>query len=174
MSQNGWIAVIIGLLIIGGGVWWFTSEKTPAPVGKADDSAQDASPTGTQLEGTQAPAQDGITVGGDAKVDVGVSTTASVTYNGSSFSPAEVTIKKGDKVTFTSTAGNMWVASAPHPEHTGYDGTARGVHCAAGAVASFDQCVAGTTYTFTFDKVGTWPYHNHIKSGAYGKVIVTE
>lgn len=163
------IWVVVAVVIIGGGYWLWQGQQTPAAV-------QNGAASGTQLEGTPAPADSGTTVGGDAAVNVGASApmTASVTYDGSSFTPAEVTVKKGDKVTFTSTAGNMWVASGPHPEHTNYDGTSRQAHCAAGAVPSFDQCVAGTTYTFTFEKVGTWPYHNHIKIGSYGKVIVTE
>ncbi len=171
MSQNGWIAVVVGVLIIGGGVWWFTSQKAP-------ELSDDGTPVAADVNENNGVQQAPMPVPGSTVPEAIVSadTSTTVTYNGSSFSPAEVTIKKGDKVTFTSTAGNMWVASGPHPEHTGYDTSSRAAHCAAGygGVAPFDQCVAGTSYTFTFGKVGTWPYHNHIKLGAFGKVIVTE
>jgi hypothetical protein len=69
----------------------------------------------------------------------------------------------------------MWVASDPHPVHTGYDGTSRSQHCAAGYTgpAPFDECGAGTSYTFTFDKTGTWGYHDHISDESSGTVVVT-
>ncbi|MBI5457396.1 hypothetical protein HY971_01580 [Candidatus Kaiserbacteria bacterium] len=165
MSQNGWIAVIIALLIIAAGAWWFTSQ--PAAVPTADNSTQLSGETNTTPTGDT-----GTLVGGDAVVDT-TPTSAVVTYNGSSFSPSEVTIKKGGTVTFNGPS-TMWVASGPHPEHTNYDGTTRNAHCAAGAVPSFDQCAAGTSYTFTFDKVGTWPFHDHRSVGAFGKIVVVE
>ncbi|MFB6076721.1 MAG: hypothetical protein ABEK12_01155 [Candidatus Nanohaloarchaea archaeon] len=36
----------------------------------------------------------------------------------------------------------------------------------------FDQCSTGTTYTFTFGKTGEWAYHNHVRSGDTGTVVV--
>ena len=68
----------------------------------------------------------------------------------------------------------MWVASAPHPSHTGYDGTSRQTHCVAGysGPKPFDQCAAGTSFSFTFKQTGTWPYHDHNNSGKFGTVVV--
>ena len=100
---------------------------------------------------------------------------ATVSYNGSAFSPDTVTIAKGGTVTFTDTAGaTMWVASGMHPAHSGYDSTTLSAHCAAGyaGAAPFDQCEAGASYSFTFDKVGSWGYHDHKNSSAFGKIIV--
>ncbi len=57
----------------------------------------------------------------------------------------------------------MWTASAPHPQHTNY--------------AGFDQLKSvpnGGTYEFTFTKVGTWKYHNHVAPTFTGSVTVTE
>jgi hypothetical protein len=79
-------------------------------------------------------------------------------------------------VKWVSTSADMWVASAPHPAHTGYDGTSRTTHCAPGysGAAPLDECMASASYSFTFDKVGTWPYHDHNNASAFGKVVVTE
>jgi hypothetical protein len=66
----------------------------------------------------------------------------------------------------------MWVASNPHPAHTGYDGTSRQQHCPNTANTAFDECAPGSTYSFTFNKVGTWGYHNHMNPGSQGTVIV--
>lgn len=99
---------------------------------------------------------------------------AAVTFDGSSFSPASVTIAQGGTITWTSTAGPLWVASDPHPIHNGYDGTTMQQHCASGYTGAtpFDQCTGGTTYSFTFNKVGTWGYHDHLEASIMGSVTV--
>lgn len=68
----------------------------------------------------------------------------------------------------------MWVASDPHPAHDNYDGTSGSQHCAAGytGAAPFDQCSAGDSFTFTFDKAGKWGYHNHAAHQDQATVIV--
>src|SRR6185436_19055435 len=102
-------------------------------------------------------------------------TSATITYSGSAFSPSPVTIKKGGTVTFNGPS-TMNVASGMHPTHTTYDGTSRTAHCAAGYTGPtpFDQCTPGTSYSFTFDKVGTWGYHDHNNASAFGQVVVVE
>jgi len=87
-----------------------------------------------------------------------------VTYNGTTFSPASITIKQGQSVTFINEAnGPMSVASDVHPEHTIYP--------------EFDQYKTSAqgkkTFVFVFDKVGTWKYHNHLNADALGTVVVT-
>ncbi len=149
-----WIVIII--VVLGGGYWLMkgsaASVENPAPVA--------AVPT--------VPA-----VPTDAGVPA-AATTATVSYDGAAFTPAEVTVKKGSTVTFTSTGPDMWVATAMHPDHKGYAGTTLKEHCPDTTDTAFDQCAVGATYTTKFEKVGTWPYHNHVKGGVYGKVIVVE
>ncbi len=93
-----------------------------------------------------------------------------IQYNGSSFSPKLVTVKKGETVTFVNNGKNpMWVASAMHPTHTVYP-------TKGGCLGStFDACRGyepGSSWSFTFDEVGTWGYHDHLNAGAFGKVVV--
>lgn len=99
---------------------------------------------------------------------------ATVTYSASGFSPSEVTIKKGGTVTWTnSSGGQMWIASAQHPSHVVYAGTSREEHCPDATGAAFDQCAGSTgDYSFTFQKVGTWNYHDHLNAQKFGKVVV--
>ena len=100
---------------------------------------------------------------------------ATITYNGDSFSPKEVLIRKGGTVTWVNASGGqMWVASAQHPSHTVYSGTSRQEHCPDTSGTAFDQCAGGNNYTFTFDKVGTWNYHDHLNATAFGSVTVVE
>ncbi len=174
--KNIWILIVAAIVVIGGGFYWWQSSHAPAPL--SDDGTSVAVDAADDAAANQAPAtttEPAVSIGADVNASTAPAS-ATVTYNGSSFSPASVTVKLGAVVTFTSTAGNMWVASAPHPAHTGYDGTSRATHCAAGytGAAPFDQCSAGTSYTFTFDKVGTWPYHNHLDSGSHGTIVVVQ
>lgn len=91
------------------------------------------------------------------------------------FSPATLTVKKGTTVTFINdTTESMWVGSDQHPSHTGYAGTSKNEHCPDTAGVAFDQCAVGNSYSFTFNKVGTWGYHNHTNAGFKGAVTVTE
>lgn len=100
-----------------------------------------------------------------------------ITYGENGFSPAAVTVPVGTTISWVNgTDGRMWVASAEHPTHMRYDGTALQEHCADGTPASpdvFDQCAASGTFSFTFTKTGTWPYHNHADSSAQGAITVT-
>lgn len=119
-----------------------------------------------------------------ARMNTGASTTplnagqigATVTLTASGYSPATITIKQGQSVTFVDQNGSpMWVTSNPHPTHTAYDGTSEQTHCAAGYTgpAPFDECVATTNkFTFTFTKIGTWGYHDHRSPETGGTVVV--
>lgn len=89
-------------------------------------------------------------------------TTQTVTYTNEGFFPAELTIKSGTMVTFINQSdAPMWIASANHPTHLLYP--------------EFDEKESvskGGSYSFTFTKIGTHPYHNHVQLGKYGKIIV--
>jgi len=166
MSNTGWIwLVIVAVVVIGGGIWLMNSPGTPAADTNADTTGQPASSDTGTLTGTV-----------DTTVTTGtLPTTATVTYSGTSFTPATVTIARGGTVTFVdaSTRG-FWVASAMHPDHVVYDGTTRAAHCAAGYTgpAPFDECGTGSSYSFTFTKTGTFGYHDHLNATAFGKVVV--
>lgn len=99
--------------------------------------------------------------------------TKRVTYTANGFSPKTITISKSDTVTFVASGGTMWVASNNHPSHTLYSGTTREAHCTGGpSTTAFDQCGSGGQYSFTFDKTGTWGYHDHLEASNTGTVIV--
>ncbi len=88
----------------------------------------------------------------------------SVEYASGGFSPSSITVKKGTTVTWTNKDTDpVWVASNPHPTHTDLPG--------------FDakkQVQPNETYSFTFEKVGNWGYHNHMNPSQGGTVVVTE
>lgn len=88
--------------------------------------------------------------------------TISITSVG--FVSASVNIKKGTTVKFLNGDSKPhWPASNPHPTHTDYPGFDAG-----------QALQPGESWTFTFDKVGTWKYHNHLNPARGGKITVTE
>jgi len=96
-----------------------------------------------------------------------------VEYGDAGFSPKRIEITKGTTVTFTNkSARDMWVATDPHPAHTGYPNSSR-EKCGGSEVSSmFDQCGQGSSFSFTFKELGTWSYHNHLRSGDKGTIVV--
>ncbi len=88
----------------------------------------------------------------------------SIVLNADGFKPAEITIQKGDSVVFTSTKGiEFWPASDLHPSHTIYP--------------EFDPrepVPASSPWTFKFDQVGSWRFHDHLFSSERGVVNVLD
>lgn len=88
-------------------------------------------------------------------------TSATVTLTSNGFSPAILTIKAGETVTWVNKSGETaTVDSDPHPIHTNY---------APLNLASFPD---GGILTLTFDKPGTFGYHNHLNSSMRGTITV--
>ena len=154
MKNFLWALIIV--VVLGSGYYlWQNNVTAPAAVDTGANSA--VTPTPTPPPAPSAPMD------------------ATIPYNGDSFSPKEVLIRKGGTVTWvTASGGQMWVASAQHPSHTVYSGTSRQEHCPDTSGTAFDQCAGGNNYTFTFDKVGTWNYHDHLNATAFGSVTVVE
>lgn len=90
--------------------------------------------------------------------------TSSVEYTQNGFIPKSMTVKVGTTVIWINKDINqMWVASAPHPQHTDLPG--------------FDALKGyktGETYSYTFTKVGNWKYHDHLTPSNSAVVNVTQ
>lgn len=151
------VASIVAVVIVVFGIGWYVlSNNTPATTAPTEQTTPSANP-------------------GDVSTSA-APMTATITYGPSGFSPSSVTIAKGGTVTWVVQPGadELWVASNPHPTHEAYDGTTKAQHCAAGykGPQPFDQCSVGTTFSFTFNTVGSWGYHNHGNHSDTGIVIV--
>jgi plastocyanin len=107
-----------------------------------------------------------VNAGSNANVTVNQNTNSAstptiVNVTNTGFSPASVTVKVGATVEWTNVSGSeIFIASDPHPTHTDLPGLS------SGTVAN------GATYSFTFTKVGTWGYHNHLDPTTKGTIIV--
>ena len=160
------------VVVLAGGYWYFTTQTANAP----GSDAQNGAPA--ENTGTENVVADSGTIVADLDVSLNTGTgseAVTVTLAAAGFSPSSVAVKKGQMVTWTNESSYaMWVATGQHPTHTVYGGTSREQHCPDADGNDFDQCAAGKTYSFTFNKAGTWKYHNHSNSAQFGTVVVTE
>lgn len=99
-----------------------------------------------------------------------------ITYTDSGYVPNTITIKKGETVIWKNESGmKMWTASAVHPTHKAYSGTDIAACGTQTLLPMFDACagiVSGQSWSFKFDNMGTWGYHNHSNASHWGKVVV--
>jgi plastocyanin len=90
--------------------------------------------------------------------------TITITYTDLGFSPRDVTIDQGDTVVFENRSTKaFWPASDNHPDHLIYP--------------EFDSkkpVQIGALYSFVFERVGAWKFHNHSKAIYGGTITVSE
>lgn len=115
-----------------------------------------------KTQSTESPATSSATA---EKITVRESQSYTVSVTSDGFSPRELTIKKGDKVTWVNKTDHaIWPASAFHPTHE--------VYPAFDALRGFSQ--NESPYSFVFDKVGSWKYHDHLNPSWTGVIEVGE
>ncbi len=155
--------IVVGLLVLLVGLgagWYFLKGNYSSPSPKTEPLV---------TKGAEAPV---IGLTGTPREDLGqagtdkggVISASTVTYGTGGFVPKTLTVKKGTSVHWVNqSSGSMWVASGVHPTHQ--------------LLPGFDQLKSvssGGTYDYTFVKVGTWQYHNHMVPTDLGYVVVTE
>lgn len=98
--------------------------------------------------------------------------TVIVSYTDQGFSPKSIAINEGDTVTWVNESSRgMWVASDIHPTHNEYPEESAS-DCSG---SSFDACGAfspGENWSFTFNEVGEWGYHDDLNLSRTGIVVV--
>lgn len=86
---------------------------------------------------------------------------SAITFDGSQFSPATLTVKSGTEVTIKNTSsGDLQMDSNPHPVHT--DDTDLNVGLFS----------AGQSKTFTVTKTGSFGYHDHLDPSIQGQITI--
>lgn len=168
--------ILLGIVIILLGayfIWNMVMQSGPA-LGPYPQGAASGTVTVTQSSPAPAPRIQ-VSNGSPAAPAGAASGTVTVTLTAGGFVPSSVTVKKGERVMWVNqTSAGMWVASGVHPAHTVYSGTSLSEHCPDTAGIAFDECGAVNAYTFVFQKIGMWRYHNHMDAGETGTVVVTE
>lgn len=114
------------------------------------------SSTGSQTGTTQTQQQQQATPAASA---------ATITFSDTGVSPATVTIKSGESLTWTNNGTKtVQVGSANHPTHT------LNQELTSGQFVT--DLAPGASATVTLTKVGTWGYHDHLDPSVKGKVVV--
>lgn len=149
MNKSIVVILIVAVLAVAGGAFVLT--KKPANTQKTDTTASQSAPA------TQSPSPQATT----STTQNQPAESATITYNSNGFSPASLTVKAGTTVTIKNDSSSLLqFDSNPHPQHT--DDPDLNV----GSVSP------GQSKTFTVTQTGTHGYHNHLKSGDTGTIIV--
>lgn len=84
-----------------------------------------------------------------------------VTLTADGFRPNNLTIKAGATVVWVNKSGSTaTVNSSPHPSHTDFPRL------------NLNSFPDGGTLSLTFDKPGTYKYHNHLNPSQFGTIVV--
>ncbi|RJQ13768.1 hypothetical protein C4553_02680 [Candidatus Parcubacteria bacterium] len=102
--------------------------------------------------------------------------THTVEMTAAGFIPSTLMIKKGDAVQFTNRGTKeRWPATGLHPTHEVYPGSDIDKCGTSEQSKIFDACMGiapGASWSFTFNEVGSWGYHDHLQSLVRGQIVV--
>lgn len=145
------LAILLLVVVIGGVVLFNAVSKNPIKTAGVVNNPEENAPA--------------------LKVDISTGLNV-IEITSSGFAPSTLTISKGDAVTFTNRdTEEHWPASAIHPTHQIYPES-------GGCIGSkFDAChglAPGESWSFIFNEVGSWGYHDHLDVNLKGKIVVSE
>ncbi|PIZ28231.1 hypothetical protein COY43_01635 [Candidatus Berkelbacteria bacterium CG_4_10_14_0_8_um_filter_35_9_33_8] len=165
------IAVVIATVVLTGGYFFFKDVDRSTPEVSEPSSQQPITQSSASEPSTseQPPQQPQASQAPAVKENV-------VTFTNSGYSPSILTVKKDETVTFKNQSSrSMWPASAMHPTHRAYSNTSLDEHCPDTTGIAFDACkgfLPSQSWSFTFNQVGTWKYHDHLSSSNTGVIVV--
>jgi len=144
MNKKTTIGVILLLVVVAAvGVWVYFATK-PADAEHNDDHTHSEANAHNNDSNT-------------------ATASATITANDDGFSPATVTVKKGQSVKVVNkSSSDIEFSSADHPTHL------------QDPELNMDTLKPGEEGTVTPENVGTHGYHDHLNSGHTGKIVVTE
>lgn len=96
-----------------------------------------------------------------------------ITYTDDGFTPRDISIVKGTRVRFVNhSSEETWPASAIHPTHTLYP-EKQSSDCLGSSFDSCDALQKGEFFDFTFNYIGEWRFHDHLRGYHTGTITVT-
>lgn len=142
MSRNTLVAAVAVILLILVG-WYVVKPKSTTPPETVQPSQ---TPTTSPSSASEGAMMKEVTI---------------VKITSVGFSPQTITIKAGDKVTWTNgDSANHTVNSSPHPIHTD------------NPFLNLGLIKPGESKSVTFEKSGTYKYHDHLNPSLTGSVTV--
>lgn len=161
------VLVILGFFLFSGD----DSSSVDSGVGDIGGSSEGGIVISGEEDAVPAPGNEDVE---ERVINVGGERTVSMTPAG--FSPNTLEISVGDSVQFINQgSGRHRPATDIHPSHSVYPGSSIGKCGTTDADKIFDACEPlerGESYTFTFNEVGTWRYHDHLNPGMRGTMLV--
>lgn len=155
-----WLVFLVVVILVVFAVMAAVKPKTAeAPLATEEPLSEETSPGGQpiQLAPSESPE-----VSSSPTVSESPAATTTISISDTGFTPAKIVVKAGTTVTFMNNGQALHrPASNPHPTHTD--------------LAGFDAqkgLATGESYSFTFTKVGTWGYHDHLNTSMAGSVVV--
>ncbi len=177
MSTKTIVGIVVIVLTVTGALIFLQPKPAIAPVTQ-QTTASTSAEASAAVSGT-VPAATGSTASVPTATPGGAMVAPlTVTYTDKGFSPANLNVAVGQEVRFVNNSSHgMWVAVGDHPTHTTYDGTSKSEHCVNNAPTNgvFDECAvasSGQTWAFTFQKAGTFTFHNHVNASDTGTVTI--
>ena len=156
------VSILIFIAIIAGGYFLFK------PISTTEQPLEETSKIQKSVTDPEAAPPETLT-------DTSNENTIEITSSG--FSPKTLDIKKGDKVNFINKgSSSSWPASAIHPTHKVYPDSGINKCGTAEEANIFDACGGlenQETYSFTFNEIGSWNYHNHLNPSKTGTISVS-
>lgn len=133
------ITTIIVVIVIAGG-WWLITNMS---ANNSNDSGQ----TNGQNDTNEPASEEEVA--------------ATITYNGTEFTPASLTVQTDDVIKVVNNSENViFFASDEHPTHLD------------NSELNVGDIEPGASATFSITSSGTWGYHDHYNAGAGGEIIV--
>jgi plastocyanin len=148
MSKGAIVGIVVAVVVLAGGGVLLAMNSNSDDTSTDTSTADTSSDTSNDTSGSSSSA--------DTSSDA--ATTSSVEIKDHAFTPANITVKKGTKVTWTNRD------SVQHNVMTDTEG--RG--------PSGELLSQGESYSYTFDEVGTFKYHCTPHPDMQGSVTVTE
>lgn len=135
--SNKYIGVIVAILIIAGGIYFFKNQNSIS----------------TPKTSTPSPAQNQNPVTQPAPTPVLNQVIRNVNITGFAFSPASLTVRKGETI--------VWTNKDPAP------------HTVTGGDLKSNALGQNETYSFTYDKTGSFSYYCSLHPSMKGTITVT-
>jgi plastocyanin len=161
MDKNLIIVILVLLVLAGAGYYFFKKSRAPT---LAPELPKPPTPPVFEVPTTPTPTPTATT----SEVII------KITANG--FEPKEVEISKGTKVTWINEQPNpSWPASDVHPTHEVYPGSSIKKCGTPEQDKIFDACRGlnqGESWSFVFNEVGEWYYHDHLNPSLKGEIVV--
>ena len=154
MNQKLLFGLLAAVIVIGGGYYLYRSSSTEnVPPPAASGTPPPASPNPDEPV-SPPPAPPAATN----------PATHTIAMTADGFSPANLTIKKGDTVIFRNDdSRDRWPASGVHP-----------VHLLCPGFDALRPLASGETYSHAFPEAKECPMHDHLNPALRGKITVTE